>query len=521
MATYTKVVDPNGGGDYTSLSAWEAGEQGLYVSGDTAIAECRRTGASVDSAACIVEGWTAGVIPRITVHADYRHEGKWADTRTGGNYVYRLDGNSAGGDLFAVFTPNARADGLLVRNASTTRAAIRVRSSTGIVVSGTIGRAAAVAAFEAHNLSGTCRFENCIAYESPVGFRREFGTATAQVYNCTSDGGTYGVQNVSGAIDARNTVATNASTACFSGTFAAASTNNASGDATAPGTSALHGIADPYIDRAGADYHLASGAALIDAGADLSGTFTTDVDGQTRAAPWDIGADEYVVAGVNLTATGAGEATGAASLSLEKPVTATGAGEAAGSGSLSAEKLLAGSGTGEGSGSASLGLEKPLAGAASAEGSGAGSLAVEKPLAATGAGEGAGTATLTVASTVELQAAGAAEGSGEAALTVEKRLGGSGAAEGNGTAALAVERWLAGSATAEALGLGTLSLEKLLSGAGAAEGSGAAALQVGVVVPLPRPPYTAILLDMRTRAAIADTRTRATITDTRTRAVLT
>lgn len=33
MATYTKTVDPNGGADYTSLSAWEAGEQARYSSG--------------------------------------------------------------------------------------------------------------------------------------------------------------------------------------------------------------------------------------------------------------------------------------------------------------------------------------------------------------------------------------------------------------------------------------------------------------------------------------------------------
>lgn len=41
------------------------------------------------------------------------------------------------------------------------------------------------------------------------------------------------------------------------------------------------------------DFHLKSGADAIDAGTDLSGTFTTDIDGVTRSGTWDIGADEY------------------------------------------------------------------------------------------------------------------------------------------------------------------------------------------------------------------------------------
>jgi len=77
MATYTKVVDPNNGAgtDYTSLAAWEAGEQGLYSSGDIAIADCKRTGATKDTNSVTISGWTAGVIPKVIVNAAYRHEG--------------------------------------------------------------------------------------------------------------------------------------------------------------------------------------------------------------------------------------------------------------------------------------------------------------------------------------------------------------------------------------------------------------------------------------------------------------
>ncbi|TET36709.1 MAG: hypothetical protein E3J72_08100 [Planctomycetota bacterium] len=63
------------------------------------------------------------------------------------------------------------------------------------------------------------------------------------------------------------------------------------------GAGEAHGIgnadpADQFVNP-GTDFHLKAGADCIDAGTDLSGTFTTDIDGQTRTGTWDIGADEY------------------------------------------------------------------------------------------------------------------------------------------------------------------------------------------------------------------------------------
>jgi len=72
---------------------------------------------------------------------------------------------------------------------------------------------------------------------------------------------------------------------------------NIGSDKTAPGE---HSIDDESSDifvsvaDGSEDLHLASGAtAADDAGDDLSGTFTIDIDGDTRV-DWDIGADEYV-----------------------------------------------------------------------------------------------------------------------------------------------------------------------------------------------------------------------------------
>jgi len=73
---------------------------------------------------------------------------------------------------------------------------------------------------------------------------------------------------------------------------------NASSDSTATGTNSITGITpgDEFTDTTPAtlDIHLKSGASCRGAAVDLSGTFTDDIDGETRDQ-WDIGADEYVV----------------------------------------------------------------------------------------------------------------------------------------------------------------------------------------------------------------------------------
>jgi parallel beta-helix repeat protein len=65
-----------------------------------------------------------------------------------------------------------------------------------------------------------------------------------------------------------------------------------------------------FINKTGNNYHLStSDTSAINAGSDLSGTFTTDIDGTTRSGTWDIGADEYVAsapAGLTSSVLGGG-----------------------------------------------------------------------------------------------------------------------------------------------------------------------------------------------------------------------
>lgn len=74
---------------------------------------------------------------------------------------------------------------------------------------------------------------------------------------------------------------------------------NLSSDATAPGTGSLTNklASNQFVSLVSGseDLHLKTGADAIDAGTDLSATFTDDIDGDTRSGTWDIGADETII----------------------------------------------------------------------------------------------------------------------------------------------------------------------------------------------------------------------------------
>ncbi|GEM_PF-1276901 len=77
------------------------------------------------------------------------------------------------------------------------------------------------------------------------------------------------------------------------------SSNNASDASDAaliPGDNSVTGIVSAdFVDLASRDFHLSADSALKNVALDLSATFTTDIDGETRnvdGGGWDIGADE-------------------------------------------------------------------------------------------------------------------------------------------------------------------------------------------------------------------------------------
>lgn len=114
-------------------------------------------------------------------------------------------------------------------------------------------------------------YNNTIHSVTTTGFHSTGGTSTTLKNNLIIESGT-------------------ADISCSGCTMSANGTSDATGQVTSLDE------ATELDDAAGRDVHLASGATSIGAGDDLSGSFTDDIDGDTRSS-WDIGADEFDAGG--------------------------------------------------------------------------------------------------------------------------------------------------------------------------------------------------------------------------------
>ena len=124
------------------------------------------------------------------------------------------------------------------------------------------------------------------------------------IYNCVfRDAGTVGIQGSAAgtATIVKNTIVDNAGTTGFGGTYDSNSEFNISSDATAPGTDAQASVSPTFVSAT--DCHLDAADTIaqgngVDLSTDPDGRFSfdDDVDGDTRAAPWDAGGDHVVSA---------------------------------------------------------------------------------------------------------------------------------------------------------------------------------------------------------------------------------
>jgi len=141
---------------------------------------------------------------------------------------------------------------------------------------------------------------NCIQWNSQGStINVSSGTTNGYVYNTTVIGGDRGIRTTGvGIITCKNTISRGARIADFESSDFTGSTNNASGDGTAPGTNSRINQTFTFVNEAGDDYHL----ALTDAGArnfglDLNSPpdtifdYDDDIDMELIDV-WDIGADE-------------------------------------------------------------------------------------------------------------------------------------------------------------------------------------------------------------------------------------
>lgn len=345
MAVITRYVDAgSSGGDGTTQktsgsdaayaglqAAITAQSADLVTAGDSLVIICggstADTGAIANGATPEFPGMTTSATNDITIQAADNHNGEWNDS------IYRLDTDGYRATFNIPADQFVTIIGLQINNSRDTSGGakgdvVRVRGSgagaatldrcllrhTGTNIASGSGKGVAT-----QDLTGDCvvNVRNCIAYDClTAGFQLRVvdtsGGGAIHVANCTAvncvTGFNVNARSSSGGVGSlRNCIAQDCTTdfSVGGGGFPATytGTNNLSKDATATnvdsdsGASSIVSTTLTFRDAAAYDYHLAaSDTAAIDAGVDLSATFTDDVDGVTRTGTWDIGADQFVAA---------------------------------------------------------------------------------------------------------------------------------------------------------------------------------------------------------------------------------
>jgi len=318
--TVTHIVDPDSGAgyDYDSLFDWEVGEQGdlTGVRDEISVAKCQCTGGTADTTAVTIDGWITSTTQYIKIWTDpaesYRHNGTY---QTGNKYrlevtnavaiiAYNEDYGRIFGLQFYTLTPTGNGkngltfDGLEVGRLEVAYNIFRGHGSAsytqGLIV--------------INETNNTIYIWNNILYPGCTTVNTYcIGVSNATdiyLYNNTIVGGDYNILLASGILTTFNNIyqgATYAAVYCFgTGSVAAASDYNATNRNAFGFTANTHDhVSHTFTFVGAADFHLAStdvGAIDLGVSDPGSGLFSDDIDGVTRGATWDIGADEYVAA---------------------------------------------------------------------------------------------------------------------------------------------------------------------------------------------------------------------------------
>lgn len=293
------------GGDYTSLAAWEAAQQRDLVAADEeAIAECE---AFNDTQSLTIDGWTVDATRRVVVRAAAGAAAQmpWSASayRMTANNVWAIDNyedytlvqglqleNNLGGVgaqgavknravRMDVERCNLRSDGsgTMTGADQTVAGELRIRNS---VIHGWSGHGVTCGAFT----GGVVRvYSSTIVENGGRGINRAGDDSNNLLY-------------------VKNTLCAGNAGGDFAQSASAGTDYNATADATAIGANSRVSQTFTFVDAAGGDWHLAAGDAGArghgtDLSADPDWPFSVDFDGETRAAPWDIGADQVAASG--------------------------------------------------------------------------------------------------------------------------------------------------------------------------------------------------------------------------------
>lgn len=471
--TVVKTIRASGG-DYTTLSAWEAANQGDLVTADEVrVAECYNDWATGLDDRLVIDGSTTDATRylRITVAAGHRHTG----VPQSGFFVKKNVGYDT---LLRDSDPYTRLEWLDLENTNSNGQALYANAGSGIY-SNLIAKTAGTSQYVVGLFGQNITIHGALVYGGGRGVEIN-STIAANIYNSVATGCAKGFNTGSELVVLKNCVAYN-NTTNYSGTFAAASTNNATSSASddAPGASSVVGITSAdFVAAAGNDYHLAAGSALIGAGVNLYADFQTDIDGDAwpSSGSWDIGFDYRVAAGGgtthNLAADADAAASAAAALSVSVPLAAAALSVATAGGAMSVSIPLAGAAAGEATATGDLSTTgtADLAAAATAAANASGGLILSIPLAGSAVAQTLASAGITQG--VPLAGDAAAVAAAAAALTLNISLAGAAIAEAAANAGLSVlTSGLAGDAVASASASAALTHAVPLSGASLAVSS--------------------------------------------------
>lgn len=145
---------------------------------------------------------------------------------------------------------------------------------------------------------------NCLAYGcGNMGYNTDataWAAANVYNYNCTAYGNLYNWVDLQKCVNCLCASPTSGDGGGFISAGSTGHSNNASSESTAVGANARNNQTFSFVDAANGDFHLlasdtgAKGFGLSDPG---GGLYNDDVDGGVRTGSWDIGFDQYGVAG--------------------------------------------------------------------------------------------------------------------------------------------------------------------------------------------------------------------------------
>ncbi len=290
------------GGDYTSLSSAEAGEQGdlpaLDDQVDLACYDFTDTGGKVD-----ISGWITSATCYLRIYAVTGHAGVWDSSK------YNLSVSTGFAEALVIQEDYVRIEGLQLDTTHATQA----NNTVGIINTSTaantdirverciIRRTGRQAGHRCvYHTSGKLTLRNSVIYGNldGAGVYAIGGTHIEQNTTVVACSG-IGIENAFSAstVTLDNVYSGGHTGAAYDGTMTRTTCAHSSATSFSGSTASIaYSTANFTNVTAGSEnLHLVSGASstLLTGGTDLSGTFTTDIDGQTRS-DWSIGADEYI-----------------------------------------------------------------------------------------------------------------------------------------------------------------------------------------------------------------------------------